>query len=196
MSDKIKQKYVSYMDGENPSEEFLSSLTERLKKEEKRVREKKKSALKIRVISIAAAGIAACAAVPIALSLTKTPAVHIEKPIDNLAGTVNSSAISSKPLENLADFSEITAKELANLLRNNLSELLESETNNFVNAANVDGEKCRELIGKLSSAEETNESPAGKESCYMAVFNDGKIVKFRVSENGVITINGSAKRFS
>ena len=195
MSDNIKQKYVSYMNGENPSDEFLAALSDTLKAEEKRVRAKKKSAVKIRVISIAAAGIAACAAVPIAISLLKAPALPIDKSTLDYAGSVNVSALDAKPLGNLGELSEITAKELANQLNASLSELLESETNSFVDARNVDGEKRRELIGKLSAAEETSAVPEGKQNRYMAVFEDGQIVKFSVFANGIVTINGSAKRF-
>ena len=195
MSDNIKQKYVSYMNGENPSDEFLAVLSDTLKAEEKRVRAKKKSAVKIRVISIAAAGIAACAAVPIAFSLLKAPALPIDKSTLDYAGSVNVSALDAKPLGNLGELSEITAKELANQLNASLSELLESETNSFVDARNVDGEKRRELIGKLSAAEETSAAPEGEKNRYMAVFEDGQIVKFSVFANGIVTINGSANRF-
>ncbi|MCI7691958.1 MAG: hypothetical protein MSR67_06175 [Oscillospiraceae bacterium] len=195
MSDNIKQKYVSYMNGENPSDEFLAALSDTLKAEEKRVRAKKKSAVKIRVISIAAAGIAACAAVPIAISLLKAPAQPIDKSTLDYAGSVNVSALDAKPLGNLGELSEITAKELANQLNASLSELLESETNSFVDARNVDGEKRLELIGKLSAAEETSAVPEGEQNRYMAVFEDGQIVKFSVFANGIVTINGSAMRF-
>ena len=195
MSDNIKQKYVSYMNGENPSDEFLAALSDTLKAEEKRVRAKKKSAVKIRVISIAAAGIAACAAVPIAISLLKAPALPIDKSTLDYAGSVNVSALDAKPLGNLGELSEITAKELANQLNASLSELLESDTNSFVDARNVDGEKRRELIGKLSAAEETSAAPEGEQNRYMAVFEDGQIVKFSVFAHGIVTINGYAKRF-
>ena len=195
MSDNIKKKYVSYMNGENPSEEFLAALSDTLKAEEKRVRAKKKSAVKIRVISIAAAGIAACAAVPIAFSLLKAPALPVDKATLDYAGSVNVSALDAKPLGNLGDLSEITAKALANQMNASLSELLESETNSFVDAENVDGENRREIIEKLSNAEETTAAPEGKHTCYMAIFEDGEIVKFSVFANGVVTINGSAMRF-
>lgn len=195
MSDNIKQKYVSYMNGENPSDEFLAALSDTLKAEEKRVRAKKKSAVKIRVISIAAAGIAACAAVPIAISLAKAPVLPVDKTTLDYAGSVNVSALDAKPLGNLGDLSEITAKALAKQMTASLSELLESDSNSFVDAKNVDGENLGELIGKLSAAEETNAAPEGNQNRYMAVFEDGEIVKFSVFANGVVTINGSAKRF-
>ncbi len=195
MSDKIEQKYVAYMDSENPSEEFLSSLTVRLKEEEKRVRAKKKNAIKIRVASITAAGIAACAAVVLAISTAKSPALPVDKTTLDYAGTVNVSALDAKPLDILGDLSEITAKELAKRLDESLDELLVSESNNFVNAQNVDEKKRRELIEKLSSATETTAAPIGKQCCYMAVFEGEEIVKFSVYENGVVTINGSAMRF-
>lgn len=191
MSDKIKQKYISYMNEENPSEEFLSSLTERLKLEEKRVRPKKNPFV---ISGAIAAGIAACIAVPLAISLNRAPLPVEKAPLD-YAGTVNASAIDAKPLENLGDFSEITAKTLSERICGSLSELLESESNGFVDAKNVDEKKRRELIEKLAAAVETNETPSGKQTFYMAVFEDGEIVKFSVFENGVVTINGSAKRF-
>ena len=192
MSDKIKQKYVSYMNGENPNEEFLSSLTERLKQEERHVRPKKKLFI---IRGAIAAGIAACIAVPLAILLAKAPALPIDKTTLDYAGSVNVSALDAKPLGNLGELSEITAKELANQMNASLSELLESESNSFVDAGNVDEEKRREIIEKLSNAEETTAAPEGNQTCYMAIFEDGEIVKFSVFANGVVAINGSAKRF-
>lgn len=194
MSDNIKKSYNLYMNSEEPSAEFLASLTAKLKQEEERVRTRKKKMFFVRTITIAAACAAVCAAVPLAIHFTKPPVSVDEKPYFGQTDFVNTSSFDSKPLD-FAEKKKLNAENLANLLNSSLSELFVSENEIFVDAPTASKSEIQELVAKLSSAKETSDFAQGKKTCYMAVFGDGAIVKFSVFENGVVVIKGTEKNF-
>ncbi|MGN0701450.1 MAG: hypothetical protein ACI4J8_10690 [Oscillospiraceae bacterium] len=195
MSDNIKKSYVSYMDGEKPSEEFLSSLAVKLKAEEKRVRARKRTALIIRSVSAAAACLVVCIAVPLALKHMQPTVPVIDEQPHNPAGTINSSVLDTRPLESADSTAELNSAVLAGRLESSLSELSVSDSNRFVGAPTVEGEELSALIAQLYAAKETSAAPEGALKWYMAVFDDNTVVKFTVSENGIIEIKGTEKFF-
>lgn len=195
-NDNIKKLYNSYMDKQGPSEEFLSSLTERLKQEQEQeqkspaknidISHKQKRSRIIRIITAVAACVAICCALPFVLSQGKSDVDVSEEP--KTPGALTSIVVTDKIEVPDMDL-QMTAVSLAEKLESSLSELLESDKNYFVGEEAVSGEKLDELISKLKS-DKAASKPEGKKLWYMAVFNDGSVIKFAVYENGAVTIKG------
>lgn len=218
MSDRISSEYKNAFDKIEPRAEFLQSLEETLDKEiADRKRSKIKSAKNIGIMTAAAASIVlvlgAAIIIPTLAGINfnpENPGSISESSIgdnskndnDNTNDVsddfnnyyANSSAV-TKPLEiedwNTENLSPTECAELlADMLSGDgLSYCKISDTNVFTSAEQISDAEIENIAGLLRNAEETDETGDNSaKSFYMAVFNNDIVVKFTVSESGVISI--------
>lgn len=206
MSDKIKKEYNEYMNQIEPGRDFLASLTDTLHREEKSVKSRKRFRL-IKQLGAVAAGLILCTGIIIAVNTihrnSGTQDNNHQKPNNqeevikqgetaDISGT-NSVNNYSWVTDDLKDYP--LTKALSVRLTGSLDDLFINDTNRFVDAPKAGSEEISEIIKRLDSASETALSQEGEIKYYMAVFDDMTLVKFSISANGVIAINGTDKFF-
>lgn len=200
MSDKIRSDYNKYADEIKPSREFTSRLKNTLNEEAG-----KKKKPKIRYIRQFAAA-AACLLVAIGAALAVNLGSGSGKPVaepatsgaGNYVGEINTGSLNPGKFENISWYDKnLTADSLPLALAEKLSDSLEylsyNNENKFIDAENADSEMLTEIKALLTGAKETEERVSGEKVYYMAVFTDGTVAKFSVSDGIYIEISGDEK---
>lgn len=200
MSDKIKSDYNKYADKINPSKEFTSRLKNTLNEE---AGKKKKPKIRyIRQFAAAAAclivAIGAALAVNLGSSSRKPVAEPATSGVGNYAGEVNTSSLNPGKFENISWYDKNLAADslplaLAEKIEDSLDYLSYNFENKFVDAKNADSETLNGIKALLTGAKETDERVSGEKVYYMAVFTDGTVAKFSVSDGIYIEISGDEK---
>lgn len=202
MSDKIKSEYNRYMENVKPSDKFLSQLTSTL--EEERSSQRKRRKVPIKQISAAAACLIAVCGFAVIYSFfgndikTGEDSSSVTENMNGYAGKTDTESLVTVPFENISWYDnaltpESLPKALAQKLESSLDYLSFAEENKFVNADRADFERTKQMIEALSEAEESDEKVTGDMTYYMAVFTDGTVAKFSISDNGAVEISGDDK---
>lgn len=203
MSDKIKADYTRYMENVEPSNAFLSQLTQTLKDEQNRQKQKNVRWIKQALMA------AACILLILGISgifyedVLKTRRADEENsffPVDmtNYVKEASSEALNTVSFENIGWYDDSLTgvsipEALAQKLDTSLDYLAYGNENKFVNAEQADIERIQQIIGLLSEAEESSGEASGSRLYYMAVFTDGTIAKFSIVSDTYIEISGDEK---
>lgn len=207
MSDKIQNKYIEEYKDVKPSAEFLDRLTLTLEQERAN---KKRSNIKMvrRVASIAACLVVAVAAGVLILHNTKPSSTgDASSTTDSSPDTPNSSvnnsvniygdntAISGQPIKiDEWDTSSLTPEEYAAamaqmLSSDSLSYILKSDSNSFVGADKISDDEIASLSEMFRNASLTDKADDSAErTYYMAVFEDGLIIKLSAVSDSYVEI--------
>lgn len=207
MSDKIQNKYIEEYKDVKPSAEFLDRLTQTLEQEQAN---KKRSKIKMvrRVASIAACLVVAVAAGVLILHNTKPSSTgDASSTTDSSPDTPNSSvnnsvniygdntAISGQPIKiDEWDTSSLTPEEYADamaqmLSSDSLSYILKSDSNSFVGADRISDDEIASLSEMFRNATLTDKADDSAErTYYMAVFEDGLIIKLSAVSDSYVEI--------
>lgn len=193
MSDKIQSDYTEYMKNVEPSEEFLSQLVQTLEDEQSRKRPA--------VLAAAACLIlVSCLSATLYIQHRQGTAAEESDPsvsevIDNYAATMAGEDTQTTPFSG-SDWrddvpsDESTPLALAQKLTLSLDYLSCNSENRFVDAETVDDAGTARIIELLRSAEPGGGEASGQRIYYMAVFTDGTIAKFSITDDGCIEIDG------
>ena len=207
MSDKIQNKYIEEYKDVKPSAEFLDRLTQTLEQERAN---KKRSNIKMvrRIASIAACLVVAVAAGVLILHNTKPSSTgDASSTTDSSSDTPNSSvnnsvniygdntAISGQPIKiDEWDTSSLTPEEYADamaqmLSSDSLSYILKSDSNSFVGADRISDDEIASLSEMFKNATLTDKADDSAErTYYMAVFEDGFIIKLSAVSDSYVEI--------
>lgn len=207
MSDKIQNKYIEEYKDVKPSAEFLDRLTQTLEQEQAN---KKRSNIKMvrRVASIAACLVVAVAAGVLILHNTKPSSTgDASSTTDSSPDTPNSSVNNSVNIygDNTAitgqqikvdewDTSSLTPEEYADamaqmLSSDSLSYILKSDSNSFVGADKISDDEIASLSEMFKNATLTDKADDSAErTYYMAVFEDGLIIKLSAVSDSYVEI--------
>ncbi len=204
MSDKIQSKYIEEYKDVKPSAEFLDKLTLTLEQERAK---KKRSKIKLvrSVASIAACLVVAVAAGVLILNNTKPSSTassstdSSEIPNSSINNSVNiygdNTAISGQPIKiDEWDTSTLSPDEYADamaqmLSSDSLSYILKSDSNNFVGADRIDDDEIASLSQMFKNATLTDKADDSAErTYYMAVFEDGLIIKLSTVSDSYVEI--------
>lgn len=204
MSDKIQSKYIEEYKDVKPSAEFLDRLTLTLEQERAK---KKRSKIKLvrSVASIAACLVVAVAAGVLILNNTKPSSTassstdSSEIPNSLINNNVNiygdNTAISGQPIKiDEWDTSTLSPDEYADamaqmLSSDSLSYILKSDSNNFVGADRIDDDEISSLSQMFKNATLTDKADDSAErTYYMAVFEDGLIIKLSTVSDSYVEI--------
>lgn len=182
----FKDEYEKLQRQIAPDEKFIGRLTEKLQKEKQIKKSKNKARLRTIILSASATCAAAAAALVIVVSrpaaVTRDPDilnVGADK-IDRIDGLFTPSG---------AMPDTVSPAELADILYDEDSTIYGSEKTVFDFDDKLDYDRCRELAARVANAENTESAPNGRAVNYMAVSEDGKIVKFSVS-GSILEISG------
>lgn len=217
MSDKIKQSYIDEFKDIKPSEDFLNRLTQTLEEEQAK---KKRSNIKMvrRVASVAACLVVGVLAGVLILNSTKptqsgdssSSAVE-SKPdytdniiIENSANIYgDNTAISGQPIKiDEWETESFTAEQYAEAMEkmlssDSLSYIMVSDTNNFVGADKLGDADIQKLADMFKNATPTDKADSSAErKHYMAVFEDGLIIKLAIVSEDYIEIPSKDVYFS
>ncbi len=207
MSDKIREKYKNTYSEIEPRAEFLESLTQSLENEQAKQKRSKINMLKPLVSAAACFAIVAGAAVMISNSSLLSKPEDSESDIDNDAVSSSQSqsnidnygeslSISGLPIK-IDDWisEEMTAVECAEYMESmlagdELSYIMMSDSNVFTDADEADSNETEMLIEMFSDCEETDKTEYQEDDkvYYMAVFDEGLIIKFNVAKDKYIEI--------
>lgn len=178
----FKEEYSRYQQTVSPDKEFLNELAEKME-QQKRQGGKKKTKTHVLILSAAAMCSGAAAAVIILLN-TGTAAV---KPPDN----VNMGAVTADKIgyvtgifseEEIFQNERDIPKQLAQILSEENTVLYKSDKNTFDYDGKQEKEARENLASAIENAVETEELPeGGSTDYYMAVDENGNVVKFRIS---------------
>lgn len=204
MSDKIQSKYIEEYKDVKPSAEFLDKLTLTLEQEQAK---KKRSKIKLvrSVASIAACLVVAVAAGVLILNNTKPSSTassstdSSEIPNSSINNNVNiygdNTAISGQPIKiDEWDTSTLSPDEYADamvqmLSSDSLSYILKSDSNNFVGADRIGDDEIASLSQMFKNATLTDKADDSAErTYYMAVFEDGLIIKLATVSDSYVEI--------
>lgn len=202
MSDKIKNQYKKEYSQIEPRAEFLEKLTATLENEQALQKRSKINIIKP-VASVAACfAIVAGAVVLVSNSgilknndnNDKRPSStdSVQSNIDNYGESVSISGLPIKiddwNAEDMSD--EECAEFMENMLcGDELSYLRKSDSNVFTNAKNADDDEISALCDMFSDCKSTIKADDDEErTYYMAVFEDGLIIKFNVIDDEYIEI--------
>ncbi len=207
MSDKIREKYKNTYSQIEPRAEFLESLTQTLENEQSK---QKRSAIKMLKPIVSAACFAVVAGAVVLLSNSNI----LLNPDDSQTESDNDSVASSLSENNVDNYGEslsisglpiriddwntedMTAAECAEFMEamlsgDELSYILVNDTNVFTDADELNDDEIDELVEMFSDCEETDKTEYEEEDkiYYMAVFDDGLIIKFNVAQQEYIEIS-------
>lgn len=178
----FKEEYSRYQQTVSPDKEFLNELAEKME-QQKQQGGKKKTKTHVLILSAAAMCSGAAAAVIILLN-TGTAAV---KPPDN----VNMGAVTADKIgyvtgifseEEIFQNERDIPKQLAQILSEENTVLYKSDKNTFDYDGKQEKEARENLASAIENAVETEELPeGGSTDYYMAVDENGNVVKFRIS---------------
>ena len=204
MSDKIQSKYIEEYKDVKPSTEFLDKLTLTLEQEQAK---KKRSKIKLvrSVASIAACLVVAVAAGVLILNNTKPSSTassstdSSEIPNSSINNNVNiygdNTAISGQPIKiDEWDTSTLSPDEYADamaqmLSSDSLSYILKSDSNNFVGADRIGDDEISSLSQMFKNATLTDKADdSATRTYYMAVFEDGLIIKLSTVSDSYVEI--------
>ena len=120
--------------------------------------------------------------------------------MNNNAGQASTESIKTAPFKNIDWYNdsltnESVPKALAQKLESSLDYLSYGSENKFINAEKADAEKTEQIIMLLSSADESSEEITGTKLYYMAVFTDGTVAKFSITNEKYIEISGDEKKY-
>lgn len=205
MSEKIKSDYTEHMEHVKPSDEFLSQLTQTLKDEQ--IRQKRIKIRRIKQGLVAAACLLLFFGVSVAIYLNSPDKPHINVGDPSIAGEMteyvgkaSTESIATVSFENISWYDDSLTglsipKALAQKLASSLDYLSFGSENKFINAGRADDERTRQIIEMLSEAEESAEEISGTKLYYMAVFTDGTVAKFSITNDTFIEISGDEKKY-
>lgn len=178
----FKEEYSRYQQTVSPDKDFLNELAEKME-QQKQQGGKKKTKTHVLILSAAAMCSGAAAAVIILLN-TGTAAV---KPPDN----VNMGAVTADKIgyvtgifseEEIFQNERDIPKQLAQILSEENTVLYKSDKNTFDYDGKQEKEARENLASAIENAVETEELPeGGSTDYYMAVDENGNVVKFRIS---------------
>lgn len=178
----FKEEYSRYQQTVSPNKDFLNELAEKME-QQKQQGGKKKTKTHVLILSAAAMCSGAAAAVIILLN-TGTAAV---KPPDN----VNMGAVTADKIgyvtgifseEEIFQNERDIPKQLAQILSEENTVLYKSDKNTFDYDGKQEKEARENLASAIENAVETEELPeGGSTDYYMAVDENGNVVKFRIS---------------
>lgn len=178
----FKEEYSRYQQTVSPDKDFLNELAEKME-QQKQQGGKKKTKTRALILSAAAMCSGAAAAVIILLN-TGTAAV---KPPDN----VNMGAVTADKIgyvtgifseEEIFQNERDIPKQLAQILSEENTVLYKSDKNTFDYDGKQEKEARENLASAIENAVETEELPeGGSTDYYMAVDENGNVVKFRIS---------------
>ena len=178
----FKEEYSRYQQTVSPNKDFLNELAEKME-QQKQQGGKKKTKTHVLILSAAAMCSGAAAAVIILLN-TGTAAV---KPPDN----VNMGAVTADKIgyvtgifseEEIFQNERDIPKQLAQILSEENTVLYKSDKNTFDYDGKQEKEARENLATAIENAVETEELPeGGSTDYYMAVDENGNVVKFRIS---------------
>lgn len=202
MSDKIKNQYKNAYSQIEPRAEFLENLTITLEKEQAT---QKRSRIKMVKSAISAAACFAIVAIATLLvsnsgvlknndSSKEQPSTSdsVQSNIDNYGESLSISGLPIKIDD--WDAKSMSADECAEFMENilcsdALSYILVSDSNIFTDAENADEDEIAGLCEMFSDCKSTDKAADDEErTYYMAVFEDGLIIKFNVIDDEYIEI--------
>lgn len=189
MSDRLRSDYTRYMEEIEPSQEFLSQLTRTLEEE----RPRRRRTLWPRIVPVAAC-LALLGLILWFYPRQTDPAVTVPSdPISDYAGNAGDSQTLPFTHRDWRDDSltaESAPMALAEKMTASLEYLCCNEENKFTDAERADEDTVRRVIKLLGDALSCGESPSGIPRYYMAVFSDGTVATFSVTDQGYIRISG------
>ena len=193
MSDKIQSDYTEYMENVKPSEEFLSQLVQTLEDEQSLQKEDKHRLP--RAVPAAAACLILISCLSAALYIRHQNASSAAEELNNYAATMAGEDIPATPFlgsdwRDSVSPDESTPMALARKMTLSLDYLSYNSENKFVDAQTADNAETVRIIGLLQSAEPVDSESLGERVYYMAVFTDGTIAKFSITDNGFVQIDG------
>ena len=178
----FKEEYSRYQQTVSPNKDFLNELAEKME-QQKQQGGKKKTKTHVLMLPAAAMCSGAAAAVIILLN-TGTAAV---KPPDN----VNMGAVTADKIgyvtgifseEEIFQNERDIPKQLGQILSEENTVLYKSDKNTFDYDGKQEKEARENLASAIENAVETEELPeGGSTDYYMAVDENGNVVKFRIS---------------
>lgn len=202
MSDKIQNQYKNAYSQIEPRAEFLEKLTITLEKEQAA---QKRSRIKMVKSAVSAA---ACFAI-VAIATLLVSNSGILKNDDSSEESSASSDITQSNVDNYGeslsisglpikiddwDVKSMSADECAEFMENilcsdALSYILVSDSNVFTDAENADDDEISVLCEMFADCKSTDKAADDEErTYYMAVFDDGLIIKFNVIDDEYVEI--------
>lgn len=192
----FKDEYNDLQKNIAPDVEFLDGLARKmeLQKREQPVKRSRKKPLAI-FVSAAAVGAGAAAALIVVLNLSK-PAPD---PIHSIVIAVNEDKI-NYTTGVFADNKLFTddkpaSEQLAQMLFDSETVLYRSDENRFETKDKMTADQRDALASRISNSVETDSALGEKADHYMAVLENGDVIKFRISGN-VLSVNGSLYKIS
>lgn len=192
----FKDEYNDLQKNIAPDAEFLDGLARKmeLQKREQPVKRSRKKPLAI-FVSAAAVGAGAAAALIVVLNLPK-PAPD---PIHSIVIAVNEDKI-NYTTGVFADNKLFTddkpaSEQLAQMLFDSETVLYKSDENRFETEDKMTADQRDALASRISNSVETDSAFGEKADHYMAVLENGDVIKFRISGN-VLSVNGSLYKIS
>ncbi len=182
----FKKEYEKLQRQIAPDREFIERLSEKLQKEEQ-IKKKKKNKTRLRALVLSASAACAAAAVTLVMILGRPRETIVHDPdilgvgaekIDRIKGLFS-------PYETQSG--AVSPEALCEILLDENSTVYCSEKETFDFEDKQTAEQCRELVKRIANAAETYAEPSGKTAYYMAVSEDGKIIKFSVAGD-ILTI--------
>lgn len=189
MSDKLQSDYTRYMEEIEPSEEFLSQLTRTLEEEQPR----RRSAPWPKILPAAACLALLGLILSLCLRQSDPAAGNPSDPINNYAGNTGDSQTLPFTHRDWRDDSltaESAPMALAEKMTASLEYLCCNDENIFTDAERANEDTVRQIRELLGSALPCGERPSGISRYYMAVFSDGTVATFSVTDTGYIRISG------
>lgn len=199
MSDKVQSDYTEYMDNVKPSEEFLSQLVQTLEDEQSGQRQGRRL---FRAIPAAAACLILICCLLSVLYMrrpqgdaTEQNTTPTSEEINNYAAAMTGEDTQTTPFSGSdwrdnVSLDESTPVALAQKLTLSLDYLSYNSENRFVDAETVDDTGISQIIELLQSAKPVDSKALGQRVYYMAVFTDGTIAKFNITDDGCVEIDG------
>lgn len=196
----FKDRYKQQQDKIAPDKEFLNRLAVKMNEEKKR--------RKIKVFtSIAAAAAAVCITLSAAVyfSSDKVTKPKTSDDFENSSQNVELKADKNSRLgfgyrTGIFSDSSMTDDSAFKMLSENLENserVYKSESNDFTLENQLDKNEVLKLSEKIKSAvKDVNAKEEGTKEHYMAVFENGEVIKFVICNNSVLVINGYSTFYS
>lgn len=172
----FKESYKQANENIKPDEEFISTLAQQMKQEQKNVRNRKR-------FLVSAGGLAAAAAVCFAIVQVITP-IHlgtqdVGTKAEQVGTTETGQGFGSGAWYGEAETAEEKMVVFQELLKEKkVKTLYGSDTDVYAEDDILSDKETKQMVKRLQTAEPTKEEVQGTCSYFMIVFEEGYIVKF------------------
>lgn len=167
----FKEKYSEYQQEIVPDKEFLEKLAEKMERQKKAARQRKRALF----ISTASLCAAAAAAVVVILNVRGADERVLHVKTNESAISVSTGVFENKTVFN--DDAPVP-KQLSEMLGKSTSTVYKSRENKFDNSGELSAEQRAELAEKIKAAKQTDTQPSKTAEHYMLVLENGDVVKF------------------